>query len=64
MENEYLKKLRAQQKSKKVNTFQIIDKMRKKYPLNSLCHFAGRSRSGYTNGKIELGLSLKELNKI
>lgn len=51
MENEYLKKLRAQQKSKKINTFQIIDEMRKKYSLSSLCRFAECSRSGYYKWK-------------
>lgn len=51
MENEYLKKLRAQQKNKEINKFQIIDEMREKYSLHSLCHFAELSRSGYYKWK-------------
>ncbi|MGL4998147.1 MAG: IS3 family transposase [Cetobacterium sp.] len=51
MENEYLKKLRAQQKMKKTNKFQIIDEMKGKYPLSSLCLFAELSRSGYYKWK-------------
>lgn len=51
MENEYLKKLRAQQKNKKINKFQIIDEMKGKYTLTSLCLFAELSRSGYYKWK-------------
>ncbi|MGL5123682.1 MAG: IS3 family transposase [Fusobacteriaceae bacterium] len=34
MENEYLKKLRAQQKNNKINKFQVIDEMKEKYMNN------------------------------
>ena len=47
MENEYLKKLQAQQKNKKVNKFEIIDDLKVKYLVVSLCSFAELSRSGY-----------------
>lgn len=57
MENEYLKKLRAQQKNKKINKFQIIDIMKGKYPLTSLCLFAELSRSGYYKWKNKLNIA-------
>ena len=51
MKNKFLKKLWTQQKSKKINIFHIIDEMRDRYSLSSLCHFAECSRSGYYKWK-------------
>lgn len=67
MENEYLKKLRAQQKNKQINRFEIIHEMKGKYSLISLCNFAELSRSGYykwKNKSNSLSLRAKQNSEI